>query len=262
VSSTADKALELLNLFSQSRPELGLSDLSRLSGLDKATAHRMLGVLAKHGFVEQGTSTKLYRLGAGSLRLARIREASFPVSALVEPALQLLADRTGETCHASLIAGGNLATIGLVAGKKTIHVTLDAGERLPFHATASGFACLAFLPEEQVQVILKRKLASYTAQTATSPDDVRKAVRRARGLGYAVADQSFEQDVFGIAAPLFEAGGKACGAVAVATPAHRMTRDIKTLTIQFVLEAAIGITRSMGVEPPAEFLSLTQRAAA
>lgn len=262
VSSTVDKALELMNVFSQSRPELGLSELARIATLDKATVHRMLGTLAKHGFVEQDVHSKLYRLGAAPLRYARIRESSFPTAALIDPILQQLAEETGETCHASLIAGGGLATVGVVPGKRALHVTLDAGERLPYHATASGIVCLAFLPERQLRAVLAKTLSPYTDQTEVTPDLVLQAVTRSRQMGYAFADQTYEADVCGIAAPIFDGGGHASGAVAVATPASRMTRDVKAHTIKCALSAAIRVTQSLGAEPPAHFLALVRKAAA
>jgi IclR family transcriptional regulator, acetate operon repressor len=262
MSSTADKALDLLNHFTLARSQIGLSDLARLAKADKATVHRMLVVLAKHGFLEQDLQTKLYRLGAGFLRHARNREASFPTSSQVLDILHRLTEQTGETSHASLIAGSSLATIGLVASPKAIHVTLDPGESLPFHATASGVVCMAFLPDEQVERILKRKLDTFTEATPTSPEDLRKAINTARQKGFAMSDQSYESDVFGIAAPLFGSHGVACGAVAVATPAHRMTRDLKQATATAVIQAAIAISNRMGGELPRAFSSLINRIAA
>ena len=83
MSSTVAKALTLLEYFSEIEPELGLSDLARRSRLDKATVHRMLSVMADAGLVEQRHDTKLYRLGAGVLRLARIREKAFPFASVL-----------------------------------------------------------------------------------------------------------------------------------------------------------------------------------
>jgi DNA-binding IclR family transcriptional regulator len=262
VSSTVDKALELLTHFTQSRAEVGLSELARLAARDKATVHRMLQALAKHGLVEQNQHSKLYRLGAGTLRLARNREASFPASSVVMDVLQQLTDATGETSHASLIAGGSLATIGLVKGTSAIHVSMDAGESLPFHATASGIACLAFLGDDQIKSILKQKLPRYTQSTPTSAAAVMREIEQARDKGYATSDQNFEVDVFGIAAPLFAPGGIATGAVAVATPAHRMTREVRSGTAAHVMSAAVEISRKLGAEPPALFASLLRKAAA
>jgi IclR family transcriptional regulator, acetate operon repressor len=262
VSSTVDKALEILNYFTQARAQIGLSELARLAERDKATVHRMLTVLAKHGFVEQDEQSKLYRLGAGLLRLARSREASFPISSVIEAELQALMQATGETAHASLIAGGSLATVGIAHGNKAIRVTLEPDQSLPLHATASGIACLAFLPREKLDATLKRKLTGFTPATLITPQELMAAVNVARAKGFAVSDQSYETDVYGIAAPLFSASGYACGAVAVATPAHRMSREVKARTIAAVLEAAVLITRRMGAEPPRSFTSLLLKVAA
>ena len=99
---TVDKALSLLSYFSEQRPSVGLSELARLSGFNKATTRRFLVALEKHGIVEQDATTRLYRLGAGLLRLARVREATNPVAAIVQPVLNDLVSVTGETAHFSL----------------------------------------------------------------------------------------------------------------------------------------------------------------
>ena len=78
--STIGKALSLLDLLSQLNKDIGLTDLARVSALDKATARRFLVELEKHGFVEQDGETRKYRLGAAPVRLARIRQARFPSS--------------------------------------------------------------------------------------------------------------------------------------------------------------------------------------
>ncbi|MEC7141747.1 MAG: helix-turn-helix domain-containing protein, partial [Pseudomonadota bacterium] len=61
--TTVDKALSLLEYFSDLRPEIGLSEFARLSGFDKSAALRMLGALVRAGFVEQDAQSRKYRLG-------------------------------------------------------------------------------------------------------------------------------------------------------------------------------------------------------
>ena len=77
---TVDKAFSVLDQFSLTRTEIGLSELSRMAGLDKAATRRLLVAMSKHGFIEQSAETRKYRLGHGFLRLARIREATVPVT--------------------------------------------------------------------------------------------------------------------------------------------------------------------------------------
>jgi len=258
---TVDKALGLLGFFSEGRPAIGLSEITRLSGFNKATTRRLLLALEKHGFVEQDAKTRAYRLGPGLLRLARVREAVSPVQAIVRPILEDLVSRIGETAHFSLYAGGSLATIGLVESTKSNRVMLERGEAIPLHATASGMAFMAFARPEIVNVALSKILTGHTAHTTTDAQELRKYLRSVRKTGVAVAKSTYEDGVCGIAAPVPGQDGFARGAVAVALPVPRAKRNVIAAIQPEVRRAAAEITTAMGVVPHAA-IARTQGAAA
>ena len=247
--STVDRALTLLDLFSESRPESGLSELARLAGYDKATTRRFLVALGNHGYVEQDPESRKYRLGAALLRLANVRETTFPVTDLVLPILNRLRDSTAETAHFSLVAGNSMATVMIAESPRANRVSLEQGERLPLHSTASGIAWLAFAPDKTVQRILAKPLKPLTSKTETDPERLRKQIETARVNGFAVADQSHEDDVHGIAAPVFNANAHASGAIAVATPASRVTPETAQQIQMAVHQAALEITNVLGGKP-------------
>lgn len=259
---TVEKALYLLDFFDDKHPELGLSGLARLAGMDKATTHRMLTALARAGMVEQQPATRLYRLGATILRLARIREATFPVTALLQPILEALAAETGETAHASLQAGPSLANVGVVESPRSSRVFVEPGLKLPLHATASGNAFLAFSDPAFVEHVLAQPLASITPDTITDPAALRERLAIARRDGFAHVDQGFEAEVYGIAAPLFGPDGNPVGAIAVATPTHRMTGELSGKIARAVMAAAVTASRAMGGEPPQDYQMRLERNAA
>lgn len=243
---TVHKALNLLKLFSVTESEMGLSEMARRARLDKATTHRLLTSLQDHGFVEQHPESRKYRLGTEPLHLARIREASFPVSTVIQPVMDSLTAETGETSHVSLLAGDRLAVIGAVESPRSSRVSLDNDSILPFHATASGIVFLAFADPDWTDRVLTAPLAGLTDQTVTSPDRLRKLIAAARRDGVAEGDQGYEAEVFGIAAPLFDRTGQVCGAVAVATPSSRVTAKLKKTIKAALRPAAIAITQGMG----------------
>lgn len=256
---TVDKALNLLDYFTIDQPEHGLSELSRTAGIDKATTLRMLTSLARHGFVEQHPESKKYRLGKTVLKLARIREASFPITSIIQPVLDRLAQETGETAHASLASGPTLLTVGVAEPQRTTRVHVDASEALPYHATASGVATLAFASPEMADKVLKaRDFSVHTPDTITSAEALGTHVAEARERGFATAVGSYEADVVGTAAPIFDWSGHANGAIAVAAIAARMTPESQTMIARAVIEAAIEVTRAMGAEPSPEFLTATE----
>jgi IclR family acetate operon transcriptional repressor len=252
--SVVDKALDLLDLFSERTPELGLSEVARRAGRDKATALRLLAALQRHGFLEQHSESRKYRLGPSLLRLARVREATFPLRAVVDPVLDRLVRETEETAHCSLFANGALATIGLTEPARSTRVNMERGERLPLHATASGLAFLAFARDDIAKAAFAGPFAAITARTVVDPSQIRARLEQVRAKGSIAADQTYETEVYGIAAPLFGHDGAATGAVGVATPRSRITDALEAAIHAAVRRAAVDITRGLGgaVDPVLE----------
>ena len=248
---TVTKALELLDLFTHQRPLIGLSDLARLSGQNKATCYRMMSELAASGLVEQVGSSREYRIGAGVLRLAALREAHVPTRETAMPVLQSLAATTGETAHLSLVIGGRLVTLAFAyASAHGTRVTMEDADTLPWHATSSGLAVLAFLPEAQRAAILAAPLSTHTGATPTDAGVLTAALGQVRRDGLAETAGTFESDVESCAVPLFDAGGAVIGAVGTAAPSHRMTAAQRAIIRSATIGAARTILHLWGGQAP------------
>ncbi|MEZ5751321.1 MAG: IclR family transcriptional regulator [Paracoccaceae bacterium] len=247
---TVEKALRLLDFFTDKVTEIGLSELARLSGIDKATVLRMLNDMAETGLVEQNPQSKGWRLGAGVLRLARLREAALPYNRVLTPVLESLAETTGETAHASLLSGRDLANVGVVESARSNRVHIEPGLTLPLHATASGIAVLSRARPELLTRTLARKLGAITATTPQDAGDVQARVAQARAQGYAFADQTFEAEVCGVAVPIFGPDAFAIGALAVAAPASRASQPHITDILTHLVPAAQKATRDIGGQIP------------
>jgi len=255
--STVEKALNLLSFFTVADPELGLSALARAAGLDKATTLRLLTSMKSNGFIEQNPKSKDYRLGNAFLRFAQIRESSLPVLSIIQPVLERLAASIGETAHGSLASGSSLITVGIAEPQRSTRVFVDPSQLLPYHATASGIAYLAFGPPDALIAILKsKKLVRYTDATGTSEAQIRDQIADAARKGYAVSSQTFELEVIGLAAPIFDWSGKASGSVAIASVASRWTDDSERVIAKDVVKAAVAITRAMGADLPTAYANV------
>lgn len=244
---TIDKAMTLLGFFLPSTPEWGLSDLARSAGMDKVTTMRILNSLAANGVIEQHPETRKYRLGTAVLRLARIREASFPVIALLQPILETLSEETGETAHASLAAGSAMTTIAIAEPHRATRVFVDPAQPLPLHATASGLVYLAHADDDLFQDISTRlELRPYTPGTLKSAGELRARIDQIRADGYAVSALTFEDDVIGVAAPIFDWHGDVFATIATACVSNRITDETLFDVVDRVPAAAGKATRAMG----------------
>ena len=244
---TVSKALSLLNYFSRSQSHIGLSEMARLTGMNKTTVHRMLTELQNQGFVEQTNSGREYRLGPAFLRLAALREATVPRRDLAQSVADDLAMRTGETAHVSLLHGEVLSTIAYAyAHQHGLQVTMDDAEILPLHATSSGHVVLAYAEPSFAKAALERPLEAFSSGTLTDRKLIKAKLDDIRRDGFAEAISAFETDVHTHAAPLFDASQACIGAVAVAAPSARMSAEARMRIRTALLDASPRLTRLMG----------------
>lgn len=257
---TVDKALFVLDFFTVDHPEWRLSDLARASGIDKATTMRVLASLAARGFVQQDEVSRRYRLGHAVLRLARVREASFPVGAVLQPIVTELAEATGETGHASIRSGSGLVTVAIAEPGRATRVFVDPVQPLPFHATASGLVYLSRLPEPEIWALLGRlDREAFTQGTPVAESDLRSRLDEARRAGFAIARGTFEGEVTGIAAPVFDGRGAVEAVVAAACMTSRMNPEGEAAIAVEVRRAAAAATRALGGTVPPDVPPLPGR---
>lgn len=240
---TVTKALSLLNYFSLTQPEIRLSDMARLSGMNKATVHRMLTELQAQGIVEQVGPDRAYRLGPGVLRLAALREAAVPLMAVSREVLHVLSRETGETAHMSVLRGDRLSALNHVySPAHATKVTMEDADELAFHATGSGLAVLAFADTDFVATILSAPLVAYTPHTITDPRNLRAKLDNIRTTGIAESISGFEEDVHSHAAPVFGPDRKPIGALGVAAPQSRVNGRSAALIRRHLAAAAQTLT--------------------
>ena len=256
---TVSKALDLLNLFNRAQPLIGLSDLSRLAGVNKATCYRLMGELQARGLVEQVGSGREYRLGPAVLRLAALREAEVPTREATLPLLQALARATGETVHLSQLVAGELRMLSYAySPAHAMKVMMEDADILPFHATSSGLAVLAHLPPSPRETILGRPLAPYTQQTTTEAAAIRERLDLIRATGLAESAGGFEPDVHSMAVPVFDAFGTVSGALAIAAPAARMTDMLRQGARRALAETGSEVSRVLGGSVPPDLATKWQ----
>ena len=251
---TVSKALSLLNHFNHGRPEIGLSDLTRLSGMNKATVYRMMSELQESGFVEQAGNDRSYRLGSQVLRLAALREASVPILSVSRRILRELSDATGETTHISLIQGEHLISLSHAYSRQhATKVTMEDAEILAYHATGSGLAVLAFAEQQTVDDILSRPLTAHTQHTVVDPSQIRNELDKIRQTGIAESIGGFEAEVHSHAVPVFGPDRTPIGALAVAAPMSRVTPNQKNIIRTELFRFGTELTNRIGGIAPASF---------
>jgi IclR family acetate operon transcriptional repressor len=243
----ADRVLAVLVELAQHADGIALDDLATRVHSPKPTVHRALASLRRAGLATQ-PARGVYLLGDEFLRLAYEHQAARPESAGVEPALQQLAQRYGETAHYAVLDGTDVvyrAKVDPPAG--SVRLTSVIGGRNPAHRTAVGKLLLSerLRSEAELRAWLGgRRLESRTANSITTVPALWAELERTRERGYATDDQENEVGINCVAIAVRSGATSAQeGAVSVSALAfrHPLAQLVDELpTMRAIVERALG----------------------
>ncbi|TWF95406.1 IclR family transcriptional regulator [Saccharopolyspora dendranthemae] len=241
---SVDRAVALLNAVSASSPGgRPAAELAADCDLNRATAWRLLATLEHHGLIERDPVTNRYAIGFAVSRMA----ATAGVDVLVRRAhdvLERLSLQTSETANLAVVQRLGLTYVDEVVPP----VVLSArwlGRQVPIHATSAGKAFLAWLSEDEVEAILASPLPEYTPTTRTDRDALRTDLEEVREQGYSVSVGELESQVYGVAAPVFDASQRPFAIVSVWGPRDRVPESRFAELGSLAREAAAEIAASM-----------------
>ncbi|MBI4771477.1 MAG: glycosyltransferase, partial [Chloroflexi bacterium] len=114
------------------------------------------------------------------------------------------------------------------------------------HCVSNGKILLAYLPDEQIERMIRAGLPRLTERTLTDPADLRAELATIRRRGYATADGEFEEGMNAVSAPLRDQRGEVIAAVTVSGPVYRLPRARLTQLARSVMAAAEELSRRLG----------------
>ncbi|SMO40657.1 IclR family transcriptional regulator domain-containing protein [Paracoccus laeviglucosivorans] len=220
------KGLRVIETFTAERPRQSIAEVAEASALDRATARRCLLTLAHHGYADY--DGKFFTLTPRILRLGTACLATMPLPQIVQPWLDALSDRIGESSSVSVLDGAEIVYVARAAQQRVMSISLMPGSRLPAYCTSMGRVMLAALTPDEVQALLgPGPFPARTAQTITDGAVLAAELGRVREQGYAVIDQEVEQGLRSIAVPLLSARGRVVAALNVGLSAtHATVQDL------------------------------------
>lgn len=200
-----ERALALLDQVAEASPHgASAAVLAQECGVNRATAWRLLTTLEAHGYVERDAHYR-YRTGFALARLA----GTAGVDGLIRrahPEIERLARETGETADLAVAGWGGITYVDEVAPPSVLAANW-LGRHVPLHATSSGKAFLAGLPDPEVDALLSGGLSGYTDTTLTDLPALRSELAATRDRGYGVCRGELEPHLYGVSAPVRDERG-------------------------------------------------------
>ncbi len=241
-------AFDLLEIFTEETPELGVTELSKKLKLHKNNVFRLLATLEAREYVAQNRVTGNYRLGLKTLELRTnyIRQTALLPQA--RPVLLSVAHECNETCYVAVLRDFRCVYLDVVETSSVVRIVSRVGSRLPAHCTAAGKVQLASLPPEELErFFATRELTGFTPHTVTDPGVLRRHLVEIAARGCAIDDEELEAGVRGVAAPIHNYEDRVVGALIISGPASRFDDDrIKDELAPLVMRGAQEISARLG----------------
>jgi DNA-binding IclR family transcriptional regulator len=218
---SVDRALRLLEVVAATAPRgETVTVLAARCDINRATAWRLLGTLEARGLVERDPSTNRYRIGLAMIRMS----ASAGYDGLVRRTrhiLERVSEQTGETADLAVAGQHGVTYVGEVAPPSVMAINWVARE-VPLHATSTGKAFLAWLPEDEARGLLDVPLPRYTDTTITDPAKLMGELGEIRERGYAECAGELEPALYGVSAPILNLDDRPLGVFSIWGPVSRV----------------------------------------
>lgn len=238
-------ALDILELVAFSGEELGVTQISERVHATKGSVHRHLLTLVDRGYLKQNPVTTRYAIGAKSRLLARLAPDTDLVQ-IAEGPMRELRDALGHTVVLSAATPRGALVMSTIAGTSPIEIGVRPGSELSFHASAQGKVLLAFALRPLQERVLSRSLASLTAKTIASRENVEKELAWILRHGYAAAPEQAMLGINAMAAPIFDQSDACIAAVAVVGSIQFLPEKPTQATIAALKACGDQISRMLG----------------
>jgi IclR family acetate operon transcriptional repressor len=243
--ASVDRAIELLLLLESASRDMGITELSKVLGVQKSTVHNLVQTLLARGFVRQ-TESGRFTLGFRLMRLGVTASERLDVRRLADPILRELAAVANEYVLLAVLYRDEVIIVDSVAPQRTTFIVPRIDFSNTFHCTALGKVFLAFGSDGLRNSIIARSLDRYTPYTLVEESTLIEEIEKIRSQGFAVSCNETIEGVTCIGAPIFNAHGKLEAAVSISSASARLSCDRYRGMADILLTKAAAISKQIG----------------
>ncbi|TDO48041.1 IclR family transcriptional regulator [Kribbella sp. VKM Ac-2527] len=218
-NSVLGKTRLILEAFQLDDTDVSLSELSRRTGISKASVHRLAQELLEWGMLERSGAE--YRLGMRAFELGSRVPRFRVLRDTVRPYMESLHHATKETVHLAVRDGLEVLYLEKISPNPQAAKPSRIAGRMPLHCTATGKVLLAYSAPTLLEEVLARPLERLTPSTVSLPGMLREQIRKVRSVGHAIELEETAIGYCSVAVPIFGSSELLLGALSITAPTFR-----------------------------------------
>jgi IclR family acetate operon transcriptional repressor len=245
LAPAAEASTKIITFLAECEQEIGVSEISRGTGINKNMVFRILNTLENEGWVycnAQKYSLTLLLFGLASKPISRLS-----LNTAATPILYDLLNKTGESTYLGILNDDKVLYLQHLDGVKRVRVAGSIGGQYDLYCSAPGKVLLAHADNDIIEEYTSRNFEKTTKNTITEKADMLKELENIRINGYATDKEEFGNGVTCVAAPIYDYTGKVIAAVGCSafTSGGQCEEIIKTL-LPDILKSAKEISTRLG----------------
>ncbi len=198
----------------ESQSGLGISELSRATGLPKSTVFRTVNALADSNYLTKDEAER-YKLGYKFIAIAKRYTSKLDLREIAGPFLQQLVRSLNVTGHIAVRQGDYAVYIEKIQPYSYVCMYSDIGKSIELYCSSLGKSLMLGFNEEEFKAYLSRlSVVKYTA-TTLSKGELQKEMRLVRESGVAFDNAEHEEGVYCMSVPIYDYNDTVIGAISV-----------------------------------------------
>ncbi len=239
------KSCAVLALLGKRPQGTSLGEVSRLTGVPKTSAYRMLRSFCHTGFASEDKG--LYRCGMGVVQVGLAALTKLELHANAQGVLKQLVAASGEAAHVAVAQDQSIFLLDTCDCPHPATLSADAGSAVPLHCSAPGKVLLAFSVRSAADLLLAAvTFERRTERTLTSRPRLEAELELVRRQGFAVDDGELQSDVRCIAAPVRDRADRVIAALGIITTSARLPYERLAPVTAMVVAAAAQLSQALG----------------
>ncbi|TPW32933.1 IclR family transcriptional regulator [Pararhizobium mangrovi] len=242
------RALTIIEILADANEPLALNEIAALAQLNVSTCHHLVATLVGRGYVLHAGRNRGYMLSSRLNELVDMNSREIDLGEFVRPKLTALAEQLVESAQMAVLRGTNLVTQLRADYATNVREADEFKKMTALHATATGKAILAWLPEtEMVRVISQNGLTAYTERTITSLSGLIEELRNVRRNGFSVDDQELEKGVVCCGSVVRDEKGAVIASISVTFAAEKNSDAYRSHVIKRVVQCGRSLSDQLKV---------------
>jgi DNA-binding IclR family transcriptional regulator len=220
-----ERGLRIIEAIAVINGSATLAEIARKTALPRSTAHHLLRALIEFGYLVQDGDARTYTLSPKLFRLTGRTWTKEQLAEIAMPFLDGLSLRTGEGTSLAVLRDGIVTIIAKREPEGPVRVVQEVGARRPIHCTAVGKTLAAWLPQRELDGIIRRTVFERkTPNTITSPAAFHRELAHIRATGFAIDNEEHIQGIRCISATVYDHSGEVRASLCVVGPKNHLPR--------------------------------------